>query len=123
MRTVAAIAALSLAGGCHQQQARAPEPAVIAFDGARASGVAALRAHGERLTHVLGCTGCHGAHLEGALFTKDHPEYGPLYASNLTVEVPEYTDAQLDGIIRRAVHPERKTVWGMPSQVFHNLSD
>jgi mono/diheme cytochrome c family protein len=37
--------------------------------------------------------------------------------------VPEYTDAQLDGIIREGVHPERKTVWGMPSQVFEHLSD
>ena len=58
---------------------------------------AALIRHGERLTHVLGCTGCHGAQLEGTFFTKDEPQFGPLYASNLTVEVPEYTDAQLDG--------------------------
>jgi len=32
-------------------------------------------------------------------FTEDEPQYGPLYASNLTVEIPEYSDAQLDGII------------------------
>jgi cytochrome c553 len=113
-------AAILLVVACQQQR---PKPQPITFDGAQVSDAAALRAHGERLTHVLGCTGCHGAHLEGTLFTKDHPEYGPLYASNLTVEAREYSDAQLEGIIRHGVHPERKSVWGMPSQIFHNLSD
>ncbi len=103
-----------------QQQAKPPE---ITFDGAKAGDTAAVLAHGERLTHVLGCTGCHGAHLEGTFFTEHEPQYGPLYASNLTVEVPEYTDAQLDGIIRHGMHPERKTVWAMPSEIFQNLSN
>jgi cytochrome c553 len=114
-RSVIALAALLAA--CNQQ------PTPITFDGALTDDKAALVRHGERLIHVLGCTGCHGAHLEGTFFTKDEPQYGPLYASNLTVEVPEYTDAQLDGIIRHGTHPQRKTVWGMPSQIFHNLSD
>jgi len=100
---------------------RAPEP--ITFDGALTDDKAALVRHGERLTHVLGCTGCHGAHLEGTFLTKDEPQYGPIYASNLSVEVPEYTDAQLDGIIRHGTHPERKIVWAMPSQIFQHLSD
>jgi cytochrome c553 len=79
--------------------------------------------HGERLTHVLGCADCHGRSLQGTFFTKDEPQYGPLYASNLTVEVSEYTDAQLDGIIRHGTHPERKSVWGMPAHLFQHLSD
>ena len=79
--------------------------------------------HGERLTWVLGCRGCHGKDLQGTFFTKDEPQYGPLYASNLTVEIPEYSDAQLDGIVRHGVHPERETVWGMPSEIFQHLSD
>jgi mono/diheme cytochrome c family protein len=117
-------AAILLAtAACQRQDKPLARPTAITFDGAQVTDVAAKLAHGERLTHVLGCTGCHGVHLEGTLFTKDHPEYGPLYASNLTAEVPEYSDAQLDGIIRQGVHPERKSVWGMPSQIFHNLSD
>lgn len=112
----ALIAAVLLAG-CHQK------PAAITFDEALSSVAATLRAHGERLTHVLGCTGCHGAHLEGTFFTKDAPQYGPLYASNLTIEAGEYSDAQLDAIIRQGIHPKRKAVWAMPSQIFHNLSD
>ena len=112
-------AILLVVAACQQQA----KPAQITFDGAPVTDVAAIRSHGERLTHVLGCTGCHGVHLEGTFLTKDEPQYGPLYASNLSVEVPEYTDAQLDAIIRRGVHPERKAVWGMPSQIFQHLSD
>jgi mono/diheme cytochrome c family protein len=111
------------AASCQQQPGPAAKPIVTTFDGAGVTSASALRAHGERLTHVLGCTGCHGSNLQGTFFTKDDPQYGPLYASNLTVEVPEYSDAQLDGIIRRGTHPERKTVWVMPSQIFQNLSD
>lgn len=118
MRIWGGAAILFATAACQQHQ---PKP--ITFDGAVAADKAAVIRHGERLTHVLGCTGCHGAHLEGTFFTKDEPQYGPLYASNLTVEVPEYTDAQLDGIIRHGTHPERKTVWAMPSEAFQHLSD
>jgi mono/diheme cytochrome c family protein len=103
---------------CH-----ATETAQVTFDGAQAGDKAALIGHGERLVHVLGCTGCHGARLQGTFFTKDEPNSGPLYASNLTLAVPEYSDPQLDGIIRHGVHPQRKTVWAMPSEIFQNLSD
>lgn len=111
------------ASACQQQIAQPVKSVELTFDGAQVTNAAALRAHGERLTHVLGCTGCHDDGLQGAQFEPEKTQYGPLYASNLTVEVPEYSDAQLDGIIRNGVHPERKTVWAMPSQVFHNLSD
>jgi mono/diheme cytochrome c family protein len=116
------IAILLGLAGCQQQDRPPAKAAEITFDGARGDAAATL-AHGERLIHVLGCTGCHGAHLEGTFFTEHEPQYGPLYASNLSVEIPEYTDAQLDGIIRHGVHPERKTVWAMPSEIFQNLSD
>ena len=122
MRNWGAAILLGLAA-CQQAEKPPAKPPEISFDGAKVASAVALRAHGERLTHVLGCTGCHGAHLEGTLLTKDHPEWGPLYASNLTAEVPEYTDSQLDSIIRHGAHPKRKTVWGMPSHVFHNLGD
>jgi cytochrome c553 len=108
---------------CQKQPAAAPELAEATFDGAAVTDAAELRAHGERLTHVLGCTGCHGAHLEGEQFEPQMKQYGPIWASNLTVEVPEYSDAQLDGIIRHGTHPERKTVWVMPSEIFQHLSD
>jgi cytochrome c553 len=119
MRVFAAVACFAVAA-CQQH---AKQSVHIAFDGADAAKPAAIIAHGARLTHVLGCTGCHDVKLQGTFLTKDEPQYGPIYASNLTVEVPEYTDAQLDGIIRHGTHPERKTVWAKPSEVFQHLSD
>jgi cytochrome c553 len=118
------LAIVLLAAACQQQQAAPPpKTSEVTFDGAQVTDAAALRVHGERLTHVLGCTGCHGEHLEGMQFEPKMTQYGPIYASNLTVEAPEYTDAQLDGIIRQGTHPERKTLWIMPAQTFQHLSD
>ena len=117
MRALIALISCLAIAACH----RAPAP--VTLDGALTTDKAAIIRHGDRLASVLGCRGCHGRNLQGTFFTKDEPQYGPLYASNLTVEVPEYTDAQLDGIIRHGVHPERKTVWGMPSEIFQNLAD
>ena len=122
MRLWGAAVLIGLAA-CQRQPAAAPKPAEITFDGAAVTDAAALRAHGERLTHVLGCTSCHGAHLEGEQFDPEMKQYGPIWASNLTVEVPEYSDAQLEGIIRHGTHPERKSVWVMPSEIFQHLSD
>jgi cytochrome c553 len=117
-----AAAALLLAA-CQQQSKPEAKPAAVTFDGAMTADKASQVRHGERLTWALGCRGCHGRDLQGTFFTEDEPQYGPLYASNLTVEVPEYTDAQLEGIIRHGSHPRRKTVWGMPSEIFQHLSD
>ena len=117
------VCAALLLAACQQQSKTAAEPTEITFDGALTADKAAQVGHGERLTWTLGCRGCHGKDLQGTFFTEDEPQYGPLYASNLTIEVPEYTDAQLDGIIRHGTHPERKSVWGMPSEIFQHLSD
>jgi mono/diheme cytochrome c family protein len=98
-------------------------PAPVTFDGALTADKAALIRHGDRLADVLGCRGCHGKDLQGTLQTKYQPQSGPLYASNLTVVVPQYTDAQLDAIIRHGTHPVRKTLWNMPSEIFQNIGD
>ena len=86
MRVVATILCF-VTIACQQQSKQPATPVTIAFDGAGATARSATLAHGEQLTHVLGCTGCHGADLQGTFFTKDEPQYGPLYASNLTVEI------------------------------------
>jgi mono/diheme cytochrome c family protein len=97
-------------------------PPVTAFDGAQTQDPAAIRAHGERLTHVLGCTSCHGVRLEGAQFDPAMKQYGPIYASNLSLLMPHVSNADLDAIVRRGIHPARKTVWVMPSHLFQHLS-
>jgi cytochrome c553 len=117
-----AIAALLLAA-CQQQPKPLAKPAEISFDGAEVTDAAAKIAHGERLTHVLGCRGCHKADLTGSNFTADEPQYGPVYASNLTLVLPNYSDAQLERLLRTGVHPTRGNLWIMPSQLFQHLSD
>lgn len=92
------------------------EPAPIAFDNAALGDRAALLSHGERLTRVLGCRGCHGQELQGKRFYE-------LYASNLTREVPHYDDAQLDRLIRAGQRIDGGELWGMPSEIFQNLAD
>ena len=98
-------------------------PAALTFDGAEAPGRAAMLAHGERLSHIVGCTGCHTATLEGKLFNEDAPELGKLYASNLTRVMPTMSDAQLEALLRTGKHPTRGDMWIMPSEIFQRLSD
>lgn len=97
------------------QDARAAEP-VAALDGALAESAKAQIAHGDRLTQVLGCTGCHDKDLQGKRFYE-------LYASNLTREVPRYSDEQLKRLLREGVRPTGRDVWAMPSQLFQHLSE
>jgi cytochrome c553 len=107
------IAILLLVAACD----RAPsKPAEIAFDGAAATNAAAVQAHGERLSRVLGCRGCHGENLEGHRFYER-------YASNLTRELPKYSDAQIVRVLRTGVPRDGRELWGMPSELFQHLSD
>jgi len=116
------IAAILLAAACQQQKPLAKAPP-ITFDGAEVTTAAAELAHGERLTHVLGCRGCHTPTLEGGWFNDDQPEMGKLYASNLTRVIPTMTDAQLESLLRTGRHPTRGDLWIMPSEIFQRLSD
>lgn len=121
-----AVASLSACNsGKHEASASAVEavPAALSFDGASDTGKAKILAHGERLSHVLGCRGCHTETLEGMWFNDDTPENGKLYASNLTRVLPTMSDAQLESLLRTGVHPTRKDLWIMPSEVFQRLSD
>ncbi len=79
-------------------------------------------AHGERLTFVLGCQGCHDNGLTGQKWDDDPNGYGIMWSSNLTRSIPLMTDAQLQGVLRRGVHPARDDLWVMPSQMFQHLS-
>ena len=109
---------------CHrtaEQPAAKAVPAALSFDGASGN-TAAVLAHGERLSHVLGCRGCHTATLEGRWFNDDAPDMGKLYASNLTRVLPTYSDVQLEALLRTGVHPTRHDLWVMPSEVFQRLS-
>lgn len=88
---------------------------VVAFDGAQVTEALARVSHGERLTYVLGCRGCHGKDLGGKRFYE-------LYASNLTRDLANYNDSQLETLLRKGVHPTGRDVWAMPSELFQHLS-
>jgi|KBSSwiStaDraftv2_1062776.scaffolds.fasta_scaffold00323_31 cytochrome c553 len=113
------IALLLLAGACQQQKkaeqppAKAPE---ITFDGAQVTDAAARVAHGERLSWALGCRGCHREKLEGGSFYER-------YASNLTRDLPNYSDAEIERVLRTGVPRDGRDLWGMPSEIFQHLSD
>jgi cytochrome c553 len=91
-------------------------PAPITFDGALTSSKTAQIRHGERLTRVLGCTGCHRQGLRGGRFFE-------LYASNLTRDLPRYSDGQFDRLLRHGQRPNGKVLWGMPAHIFQHLAD
>ena len=115
-----AIAGLSACGSRSDSSTPAAKP--LTFDGATGDRTAIL-AHGERLSHVLGCRGCHTETLEGQWFNDDTPELGKLYASNLTRIIPKMSDLQLSALLRTGVHPTRGDLWIMPSEIFQRLSD
>ena len=115
-----AIGLLLLAGcdrkAADEQPAVKAVPAAISFDGADAKGKAEQAAHGERLSWTLGCRGCHTGTLEGDSFYER-------YASNLTRELPRYSDADIERLLRTGVPPNGRELWGMPSEIFQHLGD
>lgn len=73
--------------------------------------------HGERLSLILGCMGCHGKDLAGQDWSD---ELGVLWTSNLTRSAAAADDAQLTALITTGERPDRE-LWGMPSHLFTQL--
>ena len=44
------------------------------------------------------------------------------YASNLTRDLPKYSDAQIERVLRTGVPRDGRELWGMPSEIFQHLS-
>lgn len=106
------------AGACNPQSA----PEQIAFDGAGDTNRAKQLAHGERLTVVLGCHGCHAEGMLGQKWDDDPAGYGVMWASNLTRSIPTMSDAQVLAVLQQGKHPSRANLWIMPSELFQHLS-
>src|SRR5262245_51411111 len=80
-------------------------------------------AEGERLARLRGCFGgCHGHALEGDVFFNE-PSIAVIPAPNLTKIVREYTDPELERVIRHGVRPNGRSVVAMPSPMFAGLAD
>jgi cytochrome c553 len=83
---------------------------------------AAALARGQRLAAIYGCTGCHGKDLTGRYATDD-PEYPLLHASNLSLRLRDYSDAQIGRAVREGIDYRGRPLWEMPSQGFTAVSD
>jgi len=74
--------------------------------------------HGERLSAVLGCIGCHTPDLTGADWSD--PELGVLWTANLTHSAAAYSKHELALMITQGKRPDR-ALMDMPSYLFSEL--
>jgi len=80
-------------------------------------------AEGRRLATIRGCNdGCHGKGVSGAEFWSE-PWVGRLVAPDLSRIAATHSDAELERVIRHGVRRDGTSTFGMPSSMFHHLSD
>lgn len=79
---------------------------------------------GERVAILSGCYhGCHGKDMEGLAGLVDWPGVAHINAPNLTRVLREYSDAELERLLRHGVKRDGTTAWVMPSAMFMHLSE
>ena len=98
------------------------EPAALTFEGADGPTAAARIAHGKRLANILDCTGCHGSNLQGTDLA-EKPTDGAMYAPNITLLLANYSDVELDKLLRGGVPKDGREFWFMPVETYQFLSD
>ncbi|HET9352945.1 MAG TPA: cytochrome c, partial [Sphingomicrobium sp.] len=101
----------------------APKPAQLSFDGAGYKDDISKVIHGDRLSWVLGCKGCHGSNLQGGNVTKDDPNFGDMNAPNITLLMASYSDPELEQLIRHGKPKDGREFWFMPVESYQFLSD
>lgn len=96
------------------------KPAALTFEAGNDTTDTGRIGHGKRLADILDCTGCHGSNLQGSnLGTAD----GPMYAPNVTLLMAQYSNAELDKLIRGGVPKDGREFWYMPVESYQFLSD
>ena len=118
---------LLLLGACNPRPSDkseniAAQPASLAYDGADYRTTAEKVSHGKRLARVLDCTGCHGSNMQGSNLNDD-PGQPPMYAANVTRSLANYSDTQLDRLIRHGITYDDREFWFMPVESYQFLSD
>jgi cytochrome c553 len=80
-------------------------------------------AHGNHLSHVMGCRDCHGDRLQGTLM-EDAPPFR-ITAPNLTPAGVggDYTTEDWFRALRHGIGPDGRALLIMPSTAFNHLSD
>lgn len=89
-------------------------PGPLRFERASADPVT----HGERLSKVLGCTGCHADDLTGQDWSD---AMGTLWTANLTQSAGKFSADELAAMITQGKRPDRVLV-DMPSYLFSGLA-
>jgi cytochrome c553 len=77
---------------------------------------------GERVATIVGCNNCHGPELAGTTMF-DQPGVARIHAPNLTRVLKQYTDAELQRLLRHGVKRDGVSTWIMPSYMFSHLTD
>lgn len=77
---------------------------------------------GRRLATIYGCNNCHAAQLNGTVLW-DKPGIARITAPNVSRIALEYSDAELERLIRRGVKRDGTSTWIMPAQMFSHLTD
>lgn len=98
------------------------KPTEITYDGGDYTTAAAKVAHGQRLNKIFSCSACHGADYTGVNFGEMIPLVEGLWASNISLTMPKMSDAELERLLRKGVHPERE-IYLMPSKQTQFLSE
>ena len=76
--------------------------------------------NGRRQAIIHGCTSCHGPQLSG-LTMLDDPKLARIRSPNITMIVPQYSDAELARLLRQGVKRDGHGLWVMPASP--HLSD
>lgn len=125
MRTIAVFLLLVAAcdAGPRTEQPKAEvRPAAVTFDGGSYRAEAEKLGHGKRLSTLFACNACHGPDYAGVDFGKIVPLVDGLWASNISRAMPRLTDAELEALLRRGVHPDRE-IYLMPSKQTQFMSE
>ncbi|WP_265570284.1 c-type cytochrome [Sphingomicrobium nitratireducens] len=112
----------ALLAGCSQAAEQGATTGAPSFDGADYATEDAKVAHGERIADLLGCGSCHREDYSGADFGELIPLIDGLWATNISRTLPNFSDEQLETLLREGVHPERD-IYLMPSRTSQFLSE
>lgn len=77
---------------------------------------------GSHLVDIMGCRGCHGVDLHGAVFD-DAPDVVMAYPVNITLWLKAHSREDLARVLRQGVKPSGEGVAIMPSNGFMYLTD
>lgn len=105
------------------EEVTSTESAIVeaSFEGSDYSTEAEKLSHGERLATVLGCNACHMSDYSGANFGEMIPIVEGLWATNISLTMPDMSDEELERLLREGVHPTRE-MYLMPSKQSQFLS-